>query len=1366
LKICLSCEGVSDTPADRCGFCGARLHGLDAVHYPARRGEIDATNPLLGSVVDGKYRLLGVLGRGGLGTVFRAQHVGSLMTVALKLLHPRFADRPEYRRALVPEARRAATVADERCARLLDVGEAEDGAAYLAMELVEGRTLDELVRDGPLAPAHAVAVLEQVAGALAAIHAAGLVHCDLSPRNVMVAVRGGALHVKVLDFGIARTVTLAGPSRAPGELHGFVNPAYAAPELLDGRDVDARADLYSFGVLAWQLLTGGLPVDDADVRRMVAAVVAGERRPWPPTRGVGRRLRRLIAQCLMRDPGARPQASAAVARQLAILRGARRPALVRAGVAAVALGAFAVAATAPASEPFLQAASGSVFALAPVPLDATAPAIDTTSARLTTLRFDCGGFAPERLRAQLVHDGDVVLRVDQRPEVDAEGGVLALAMAQAPWRETVEALARTGQQHASDLVFLTPGSAPFGGVRLRVDDVPPRLAVDPVAPLPVLRQDTRVRWRVEEAVGLQRLQAEVRCGGELVAVAPLPPAAAEFALGEDLAARGLAADGRAGVVAIVAVDRAGNVAQAEALAFAALDVAAPTVLAVTGPGGEAFVPVAGGLARARVRLGAAEVGGSIVVEAAGEIADAMPWPDGVDSMLLDVPVGAAAGSSRWRLSVRDAAGNQRTHDVTVALRNVELAVTFARCGGPARTRGDELVVAAGGSADVVLADDWRVESAALRRAGAEVVGGAWSWQPAGDAAIRFTCGDLPPGAYALQLRVRGHGESADLAATATAALRVLPARLAVRAPTAPRPFLPALLAAGVLAPQPASEGAPVAYGAGPAWSVDAELRPYLRGRAVVDLGDPASPVMAAPIDLEAAGEMTPLLPDLRPLPGRNVVRVAYEDVLGRPVALLVGGVEAASGVPATVVDFWWSDVAPQLVGEEVLVEHGQPVRVRLRAPLPFAARDRDDLRLAAAATELPAADVRPLDGDRAEVDFVVPFAVWRAAARLDDVPRAAYADGIERRLDVGLATPAGRHALALRLRTVRSTLQPLALGDVRPLPPALAALRFVPVLAPSTPFVEPLPAAGPPRAAYRPQPVVQVRNLADILLQADEFRCGAARALAAQVGAIAPLLAARCVRADDPLGAGRMTAAALLPATAADLPDDAPLAGVDFHQASALARLLGLVVVGDPDAARLPLGCELELAAFTGAMVAAGHGAAAHGSAVAAWPFRRDAGRADGASYGDRVPTDYGVDFVGLDFGLREWVLDLPATDAAAGLLGEWMSDHAVHLRRADDLAVGRDPLVLAAVGPARRLAVARGVACREGSVLLGRAGAPIDPGAVDSLPPEVPGVLRTEQLRRDGGDLLSTGADPRLRHVGFRVVLDPAGLRSLEAER
>ena len=111
MKICLSCEGVTDTQAKRCGNCGAPLLSTDAVHYPSRRGEFDAGNPLLGTVIDGKYKLRSVLGRGGLGTVFRAQHVGSLVVVALKLLHPRFAERPEYRRALIPEARRAAKAA-------------------------------------------------------------------------------------------------------------------------------------------------------------------------------------------------------------------------------------------------------------------------------------------------------------------------------------------------------------------------------------------------------------------------------------------------------------------------------------------------------------------------------------------------------------------------------------------------------------------------------------------------------------------------------------------------------------------------------------------------------------------------------------------------------------------------------------------------------------------------------------------------------------------------------------------------------------------------------------------------------------------------------------------------------------------------------------------------------------------------------------------------------------------------------------------------------------------------------------------------------------------------------------------------------
>src|SRR5262245_15924180 len=284
-------------------------------------------------------------------------HIGSLMTVALKLLHPRFTGRPEYRRALLPEARRAATVTHTRCARLLDVGEVEEGVAYLAMELVEGKTLEALMRGGKMAPSHAVDILLQVAEALEAIHAAGLVHCDLSPRNVMVALRSGQLHVKVLDFGIARSVALAGDEPAPGsEFTGFVNPAFSAPELLARAKVDQRADLYSFGTLAWLLLTGSMPIDDTDARRAALAVAAGELRPWPRVPGVPRVLQRLVQACVCREPERRPVSATAVRKQLESVRSAGRPKVAGTVVAAAAMVAVSLAlgGESPLPPPFLK----------------------------------------------------------------------------------------------------------------------------------------------------------------------------------------------------------------------------------------------------------------------------------------------------------------------------------------------------------------------------------------------------------------------------------------------------------------------------------------------------------------------------------------------------------------------------------------------------------------------------------------------------------------------------------------------------------------------------------------------------------------------------------------------------------------------------------------------------------------------------------------------------------------------------------------------------------------------------------------------------------------------------------------------------
>ena len=140
MKICLECEGISDTQREHCASCGMRLSDTSAVHFPLRRGEADAANPLLGAVIDGKYQVQGVLGKGGMGTVFRAKHLVSLIPVALKILNPRFSVRGEYRDYFLAEAQKAGRVTHEHAGRILDVGEAEDGTVYIAMEEVHGVT--------------------------------------------------------------------------------------------------------------------------------------------------------------------------------------------------------------------------------------------------------------------------------------------------------------------------------------------------------------------------------------------------------------------------------------------------------------------------------------------------------------------------------------------------------------------------------------------------------------------------------------------------------------------------------------------------------------------------------------------------------------------------------------------------------------------------------------------------------------------------------------------------------------------------------------------------------------------------------------------------------------------------------------------------------------------------------------------------------------------------------------------------------------------------------------------------------------------------------------------------------------------------
>ncbi len=221
--------------------------------------------------VDRRYKLLHRLGSGGMGEVWCAEHVGLRKRVAIKFLQPALAGDPRVRRRFLREGRLAAAVRHPSVVDILDVGEAQDGRVYLAMELLEGRTIADVVRrDGPFSWSRARRVLVELAGALARVHEHGVIHRDIKPSNVMLigARDDGSDLCKLIDFGMAR-----------GELAGSVelttsglvmgSPAYMSPEQFRGEKVDARSDIYSFGCLAYFLLTGKQPFDGSTPARQM-----------------------------------------------------------------------------------------------------------------------------------------------------------------------------------------------------------------------------------------------------------------------------------------------------------------------------------------------------------------------------------------------------------------------------------------------------------------------------------------------------------------------------------------------------------------------------------------------------------------------------------------------------------------------------------------------------------------------------------------------------------------------------------------------------------------------------------------------------------------------------------------------------------------------------------------------------------------------------------------------------------------------------------------------------------------------------------------------------------------------------------------
>jgi beta-lactam-binding protein with PASTA domain len=219
------------------------------------RDERDASDPLIGRLLDGRYRVGARIARGGMASVYEAMDIRLDRVVAVKVMHPGMGDDGDFAARFVREARAAAKLSHPHVVAVHDQGD-DHGTVFLVMEYIPGHTLRDVIRsESPMAPGKALAMLEPVLSALAAAHRAGLIHRDIKPENVLIADDG---RVKVADFGLAKAVSADTQHTATGGvLIGTVS--YLAPELVvDGR-ADARADVYAAGVVLYELLTGRKP---------------------------------------------------------------------------------------------------------------------------------------------------------------------------------------------------------------------------------------------------------------------------------------------------------------------------------------------------------------------------------------------------------------------------------------------------------------------------------------------------------------------------------------------------------------------------------------------------------------------------------------------------------------------------------------------------------------------------------------------------------------------------------------------------------------------------------------------------------------------------------------------------------------------------------------------------------------------------------------------------------------------------------------------------------------------------------------------------------------------------------------------------
>jgi serine/threonine protein kinase len=229
-----------------------------------------------GSVFAGKYRIVEEIGQGGMGIVYKAEDIKLKRCVALKFLPPHLADWAELKERFLIEAQAAAALSHPNICVIHEIGESDE-RPYIAMEYVEGETLRDKIKKGPLKPEEALAITSQVAAGLVDAHRKGIIHRDIKSANIMVTEKGQA---KVMDFGLAK---LRGGSSLTRSQTTLGTVAYMSPEQARGGDLDQRTDIWSLGVVLYEILAGELPFqgdhDQAPIWRPSSS--RSSAKPWP-----------------------------------------------------------------------------------------------------------------------------------------------------------------------------------------------------------------------------------------------------------------------------------------------------------------------------------------------------------------------------------------------------------------------------------------------------------------------------------------------------------------------------------------------------------------------------------------------------------------------------------------------------------------------------------------------------------------------------------------------------------------------------------------------------------------------------------------------------------------------------------------------------------------------------------------------------------------------------------------------------------------------------------------------------------------------------------------------------------------------------